>query len=309
MKRILSLILALMLVLSVCCSCSAQKRQDDNILLVTSFYPIYIFTLNIVEGIEEITVECMAEQNTGCLHDYQLLSRDARLIADADAFVINGAGMEIFLEDIYHSDNTLKVIDSSENVELIENCDKAHSEHEEEKEHHGHNHSVNSHIWMSPKNAIIQVTNIADELKELYPQYEEKIESNKNSYIYRLNVLDEDLALKAEKLKNKNIITFHESYDYLAKEYSFSVIATVESQEGGEPSAKRLCELTEIIKENNVNVLFTEPDYKGSAATVLSNETDAEICVLNPVIKGEKSLLAYEAIMSENMDIILEAVS
>ena len=185
----------------MCCSCSTQKAQNDNILLVTSFYPIYLFTLNIVDGIEEITVECMAEQNTGCLHDYQLLSRDARLIADADAFIINGAGMETFLEDIYMNEQDLKVIDSSKNVDLLEACDDSHSEHEEE--HHGHNHSVNSHIWMSPKNAVVQVKNIADELKALYPQYEEKLERNKKNYIDRLIALDEELLLKSVELNDK----------------------------------------------------------------------------------------------------------
>ena len=36
-----------------------------------------------VNGIDEFAVECMAEQNVGCLHDYQILSKDARLISDA----------------------------------------------------------------------------------------------------------------------------------------------------------------------------------------------------------------------------------
>ena len=76
----------------------------------------------------------MAEQNTGCLHDYQLLSRDARLISDADVFIINGAGMETFLEDVYLSVEDLTVIDSSENVDLLENCDEHHEENHDE--HH-----------------------------------------------------------------------------------------------------------------------------------------------------------------------------
>ena len=82
MKKILSLILALVLMLSVFSSCASPKIQNDKILLVTSFYPVYIFTLNVVDGIDEIEVKCMAEQNTGCLHDYQILSRDAKLIAE-----------------------------------------------------------------------------------------------------------------------------------------------------------------------------------------------------------------------------------
>lgn len=307
MKKILSSVLVLILIVSVCCSCTTPPIQNDNILLVTSFYPIYIFTLNIVNGIDEINVSCMAEQNTGCLHDYQILSRDAKLIADADVFIINGAGMETFLEDVYMSNENLRVIDSSEGVALIENCDEHHENHNEET-HHDHNHSVNSHIWMSPENAKIQVENIAESLKSFYPQYKDTIEENEKNYINRLTVLNEELTEKTKAMKNENIITFHESYDYLASEYGFNVIATVESHEGGEPSAKGLAELVDVIEEHNVNVLFTEPDYKGSSATILSSETGAEICTLNPVIRGEQTLTAYEDIMRENIEIILKAV-
>ena len=307
MKKILSSVLVLILIVSVCCSCTTPPIQNDNILLVTSFYPIYIFTLNIVNGIDEINVSCMAEQNTGCLHDYQILSRDAKLIADADVFIINGAGMETFLEDVYMSNENLRVIDSSEGVALIENCDEHHENHNEES-HHDHNHSVNSPIWMSPENAKIQVKNIAESLKSFYPQYKDTIEENEKNYINRLTVLNEELTEKTKAIKNENIITFHESYDYLASEYGFNVIATVESHEGGEPSAKGLAELVDVIEEHNVNVLFTEPDYKGSSATILSSETGAEICTLNPVIRGEQTLTAYEDIMRENIEIILKAV-
>ena len=307
MKRILSLMLMVVLVLSVCCSCTTPPITNDKILLVTSFYPIYIFTLNIVEGIDEINVSCMAEQNTGCLHDYQILSRDAKLIADADVFIINGAGMEAFLEDVYMSNENLRVVDSSEGVRLIENCDEHHENHNEET-HHDHNHSVNSHIWMSPENAKIQVNNIAESLESFYPQYKSEIEENKNDYINRLTKLSEELREKAKTLKNENIITFHESYDYLASEYGFNVVATVESHEGSEPSAKGLAELVDTIEKHNVNVLFIEPDYKGSSAEILSNETGARILTLNPVIKGDVSLTAYEDIMRENLETILKAV-
>ena len=307
MKRILSLMLMVVLVLSVCCSCNTPPITNDNILLVTSFYPIYIFTLNIVDGIDEINVSCMAEQNTGCLHDYQILSRDAKLIADADVFIINGAGMEAFLEDVYMSNENLRVVDSSEGVRLIENCDEHHENHNEET-HHEHNHSVNSHIWMSPENAKIQVENIAEALASYYPQYKSEIEENKNDYINRLTKLSEELSEKARTLKNENIITFHESYDYLASEYGFNVVATVESHEGAQVSAKGLAQLVDIIEKHNVNVLFIEPDYKGSSAEILSNETGARVLTLNPVIKGEVSLTAYEDIMRENLETILKAV-
>ena len=304
MKRIIACVIALTLCVTACCSCVSEKTKNEKILLVASFYPVYIFTLNIVDGIDGITVECMAEQNVGCLHDYQILSKDARLISDSDAFIINGAGMEEFLEDVYMSVDAIKVIDSSKNIEVIEEC---HEEHHEENEHH--HHSVNSHIWMSVKNAIVQCENIADELAVMYPQYKEQLENNKIKYIKKLEALDGELEVEAQKIKGANIITFHESFDYLANDYSFNILAKVESHEGGEPSAKGLAELTEIIKQNNVKVLFVEPDYKGSAATILSNETGVKICMINPVINGKPSLAAYEDIMRENINSILKAVN
>ena len=209
MKRILTVVLMLALLVSMLCSCVSQQSEKTEILLVTSFYPVYIFTKNIVNGIDDIRVECMAEQNTGCLHDYQLLSRDARLISDADAFIINGAGMETFLEDVYMSVENLTVIDSSENVELLEFCESHNEENHEEHHHEEHNHSVNSHIWMSPNNAVIQVSNIADALSSMYPQYENDITKNKDSYIKTLKALSAELAESAKGLKGKNIITFH----------------------------------------------------------------------------------------------------
>ena len=309
MKRILSVLLTVVMLVSTLAGC-AIKAPTDDILLVTSFYPVYIFTSNIVLGIEGIDVKCMAEQNVGCLHDYQILSRDARLISDADMFIINGAGMEGFLEDIYLVEEELTIIDSSVNIEVLENCDEHHENHlHENEDHHNHNHSVNSHIWVSPVNAIVQVNNIAERLSEIYPQYKEQIEKNRASYTTRLENLHKELTDSAVALKNKNIITFHESFDYLAKEYGFNVVATIQSHEGGEPSAKGLAELTGIIREYDVSVLFTEPDYKGSAATILCNETGIVLCELNPVIKGDMSLTSYEDIMRNNMKKISEVVS
>lgn len=303
MKRILACVLAVAMLITTLCSCGSEKEKSSEILLATSFYPVYIFTLNLVNGIDGISVECMAEQNTGCLHDYQILSKDARLISDAAAFIINGAGMEEFLEDVYSSEEELKVIDSSVGIELLESCD----EHHKEGEHH--HHAANSHIWMSVKNAIKQTENIANGLIALYPQFSVQIEKNKTEYVNRLKELDSLLAQKTAALKGENIITFHEAYDYLARDYSLNVIAKVESHEGGEPSAKKLAELTTLIKSKNVRLLFVEQSYKGSAATILSNETDVKICTLNPVTEGVGELTAYEAIMLENIEVILKAVS
>ena len=74
---------------------SCVLAEDVNI--VASFYPVYIFAQNILKDIPGVSLSCMTAPSTGCLHDYQLLTGDMRLLARADALLINGAGMESFL--------------------------------------------------------------------------------------------------------------------------------------------------------------------------------------------------------------------
>lgn len=278
--------------------CAAVKKEDNKKLIAVSFYPVYVFTLNITDGIEALKVECMAEQNTGCLHDYTLTAEDARLISDCSAFVINGAGMEEFLDDVHELSEKAVLVDSSNGIELI--CP-----HEEEEHHeHDHAHSENSHIWMSVSNAILQVENICQGLSAAFPEYEEELRANASEYIKRLNVLQKEMAQAGASLEGCRVITFHDAYAYLAQELGFEIFETIETHEGGEPSARRLAQLADEIKLNNIKVLITEPEYSGSAADVLAQETGAQVYVLNPVLKGEKIKTAYEDVMRNNLEIL-----
>lgn len=295
------MILVLSLLFTAGCGAAVTDNSTDSVIAV-SFYPIYIFTANLVEGIDGLTVTCMAEQSSGCLHDYTLTAKDAKLLSDAEVFVINGAGLEGFLSDVTETTEDLFVIDSSEGIELI--CS-----HHHEDEHHGHNHENNSHIWLSVENAKKQVLNIKNGLVEIYPQHEGQLEENYESYLQRLNELSEELELTYEKARGEKIITFHGAYEYMADESGLEIIECIESDEGGEPSAQKLAHLCDVIPQENIRALFVEPDYNGSAAQILAAETGVKIYVLNPVTRGEDSLSAYEDIMKENIQTIIKAVS
>ncbi len=283
----------------------APETGENVDVIATSFYPVYIFTANLVEGIEGVEVRCIAQQSTGCLHDYTLTARDARLLSDATVLVINGAGMETFMEDLSESVAELPVIDSSLGIELI--CSHGHEENDTEE--HSHHHENNSHVWLSVENAKKQVTNIKDGLVEIYPQFESQITDNYDAYMGRLNELGVELESAYKTASGEKVITFHAAYEYLAAESGIEVVECIESDEGGEPSAKELTHLCRIINENQIKALFIEPNYSGSAADILANETGAKVYILNPVTSGEATLTAYEDIMRENIQIILKAVS
>lgn len=294
MKKFISVILCF----SILFLCGCTASTENNKLIAVSFYPVYIFTINLTDGIDDLSVERIAEQNTGCLHDYTVTAKDAKLLSDCTVFVINGAGMEGFVEDLYSTVEDLCVIDSSKGIEVLCSGNEHHHEHHE---HHGHDHSQNSHIWMSVGNAIVQVENICKGLVQAFPEYAEQLEQNKSEYIERLSVLQSEIDSVKEQTKGKNVVAFHNAYEYLAIDMGFNIFTTVEGDEGSEPSAKELAQLADEITENNISALFIEPYYEGSAAEILKNETEAQIYVLNPVTSGENSKTAYEEIMRENI--------
>ena len=285
------------------CTGNAPENKNNKTIVATSFYPVYIFTLNLLNGIEDVSVECMAEQSVGCLHDYTLTAKDAKLLSDAKVLVINGAGMESFLEDAFESVENLNVIDSSVNIDVV--CKEEHNHEEQDEDHH---HHENSHIWLSLGNAEVQVENIRNGLIKEFPQYENEIKENYSDYIKRLDALEEERKSILLKTNDIKIISFHGAYEYLAQDLGFGICHTIESDEGYEPSAKELAVLSKKIKDENIKALFVDPNYSGSAAEILGRETNTEFYVVNPIISGEETLTAYEDIMKENYKTILKAV-
>lgn len=97
--------------------------------VVTSFYPMYIAALNIVDGVEGVRLENLSEPQTGCLHDFQLTPEDMKLLSTADVFVINGGGIESFMSDVAKAYPKLDVVEACEDVALLSE-DDADSDHD-----------------------------------------------------------------------------------------------------------------------------------------------------------------------------------
>ena len=92
MKKLIAIILAAFLLTSAFASAET---------VVTSFYPIHLFARNLLDGIDDVELASLAEPTSGCLHDYQLQTGDMKTLARADVFLINGAGMEGYLEGVF----------------------------------------------------------------------------------------------------------------------------------------------------------------------------------------------------------------
>ena len=295
--KILSLLLLVLSVALVGCGGtdkSAEKKTAEPFRIVTSFYPMYVATINITDGVDGVEVYNMTKPQTGCLHDYQLMTEDMKTLEKADAFVINGAGMEDFMDKVTEQQKKLKVIDASRGIALI---------HDEEGD--------NPHVWLSVTDAITQVRNIADQLKEADPSHAAQYEKNAAAYIEKLTALKTEMHAALDNVPHKDVVTFHEAFPYFAKEFHLNIIGVVEREPGTEPTPTELQETIEQVNSLPSKVLFTEPQYSPAAAETIARETGAKIYTLDPVVTGEATPAAKNAYidtMKKNMKTLQEAL-
>ena len=289
------LLASLCLLLTGCGSTNtAGGGKDGSFHIVTSFYPMYVATINITQGVDGVTVTNMTKPQTGCLHDYQLMTEDMKTLEKADAFVINGAGMESFLDKVVNQQKNLKIIDASKGIELLKDGDEE-----------------NPHVWLSVTDAILQVKNIAEQLKAADPKHADAYEKNAAAYIKKLEALKAEMHAELDTVPNKDIVTFHEAFPYFAKEFGLNIISVVEREPGTEPTPAELQETIEQVKKLPVKVLFTEPQYSPSAAETIARETGAKIYTLDPVVTGEandEAINAYIDTMKKNMKTLKTAL-
>ncbi|MBR2579296.1 MAG: zinc ABC transporter substrate-binding protein [Clostridia bacterium] len=287
---------------------SGCGKKESSVNFVTSCYPVHIIAMNIADGVDDVEIKKMSENHSGCLHDFQLQTKDLKNIEKSSAFIINGAGMENFLDKITEENQEIKIIDSSKGIALIEE-EHDHDECEDEDCCHDYHSGSNPHIWLSPENYIVQIKNICEGMKFADPKNAEKYEQNADIYINKIRDLKIKMHDKLQKFEGQNIITFHNAFPYFAKEFSINILGVINHEPGEEPSAKEILETVSTIKQNDIKAIFTEPQYVDNAAKTISNETGVQIYTLDPCVTGSNDKNAYINTMEKNLEILKIAFS
>lgn len=306
-KKFFSIIVACLTSISLLLTaCTGGGSAQKGARIVTSFYPVYVLTLNLTDGIEGLTVANMTQTRGGCLHDYQLLPGDMRLLSTAELFVINGSGLETFLDMLTGQLPDLTICDSSSGASILSGEGDAHEHGEGEA--HGHDHGDNAHIWLSIDNAMVQVQNISDALIETFPQYRERLESNTADYLARLKSLKAEIHTLLAPYQGEHVVSFHEGFDYLMAEFGLSIAHEVETHDGAQPSARELAHVTREVEAEGIHLLAIDADEPPVSAEVLARETGAVICPLYTIVSGDGNKYSYENAMRHNAQAVAEVL-
>ena len=266
-------------------------RADEPLRVVTSFYPVYVAMLNVSAGVPGVEVHNLTSPHIGCLHDYQLTAGDVRQLADADLLLANGAGMETFLGKVKEQSPSLRVVEVSEGIPLMDG---------------------NPHVWVSFEGASRQVDNIAEALALASPEKADTFRANAETYKAALAALDEKMKSSLAPYAGTPIVTFHEAFPYFARDFKLDLVGVIAREPGTEPSARELADTISLVRERKVKALFAEPQFPDKSAQVISRETGVKVYELDPVVTGpsepSEARGAYLRAMEKNLGVLQEAL-
>lgn len=311
---------------------SGASAAEPKVRVLATTYPVYLLTKAVAQSSPDVQVDLLIPAQTGCPHDYALTPRDMQKLANARIVVINGLGLEAFLQKPLATAGKITVIDSSTGINAIAedhdeeqhdahgSADKAHKEdhdhaavakgHDHDHGHghdHGHDHGgVNPHAFASPMQAAVMARNIGRGLAAAEPVAAKNCPEAAEAYAAKLETVGKRLAAVGANATNKNVVALHDGMAYLVRDAGLNLVDVIQEDEEAQPSAARLLELVKKIKESKPVVLIGEPQYSEKPVRALSAETGVPAVQLDSLASGPANspLDHYETVMDKNCAIL-----
>ena len=310
-KRIIPLLLALALVLTGCGGGSSTDTDNARLRVVTTTYPIYLFASALTRDVDGVVVERLDTGSTSCLHDYTLSVNDMKKLAHAQVIALNGAGLEDFMDDALATSEAA-VIDCDEGVDLLPALTSHDVEDGHDHDHEGHTHDgVDPHYWMDPRRAVQMVENLAGGLSQADPDHADDYAQAAQRCAQQLSGWAEELdGLFADARRRgvdiPGLITFHDGFQYFAAAYDLPLLASIEEEAGSEASAKEIVEITDLVKEKGIPVIFTEVNGSDATAQAIHRETGCAVEQLTMIMDGPDDQLEnyYDALLANAKAVI-----
>lgn len=271
---------------------------DSLKTLYTSFYPIYFLADSLVWDQANLVNIVPSGWEP---HDFEPSLKQVWEMQKADLIVLNWLGMESYEEKLISSVWTGKVIMLSEELQnLIKLEEENHEEESHEEESHWHDHGdTDPHTWLSPKSYLQMAEVLSKELEKKW--------FKPNTHVLEsLKTLDAHYETTLKNCTQKQIVTSHDAFRYLARDYWFEEHPIFGISPEEEPSAKDIADTIDLIKKQKLTAIFTEEFVSPKFANTIKKESGVQVLTLHPLetltTQEELEKKDYISIMNENLE-------
>ncbi|MFZ5966991.1 MAG: metal ABC transporter substrate-binding protein [Bacillota bacterium] len=316
--RIVCILMTLMLLVAAGCSKETNQRpqsqtEEKRLIVYTTIYPMYDFAQKI--GGDKVDVRLMIPPGAEP-HDWEPTAKLMAALEEADVLIYNGVEIEPWIDKVLGSlsNKNIVIVEASEDIELIKFEEHAHEDNEEEQlaEEEDDHGEYDPHVWLDPTNAAKEAENIMNAFIKADEDNKELYEANYQAFKEKIAALDQKYQQELRDVKRKEIVVAHAAFGYLTHKYGLEQISINGLSPQEEPSAAKLAEIAEEVKEHEIKYIFFETLTSPKLSQVLAEETGAKTAVLNPIdglteeeMKAGKD---YFAVMEENLHTLKTAL-
>jgi zinc transport system substrate-binding protein len=271
----------------VLAGCKPKANTNTRPLVIASFYPLYDFARHLCGT--NIDVVCLVPPGADP-HGVEATPTMVKKVAQADAVVMLGLGMDVWLDRIARNASRAKRIVVTDGMStrpmgaaaLAEfAADHAHDHPPHDHEHHGAE-DIDPHVWLDPVRAAQIVQRLSAELQAIYPAHAAVIAANAERLGTELQQLDADFTAATASLTRRDIVTFHGAFGYLFDRYGLKTVGVVELFPGDQPSAAYLRALVDLMNKAGLKTIFAEPQLPDAPARIIAREIGGQIERLDP---------------------------
>jgi zinc transport system substrate-binding protein len=268
-----TLVIILTSILFACGSQKNKNKDDEKPVVTVSILPLKTFVEEIAGNDFEINVLLPPGASPA---DFTMIPSQLKDIARSEVwFRIGYIGFEYSWRDkIEQANRNMKVVNLSEGLDLITDEYLPSGE----KSSTG---GINPHTWLSPTLVKQMAGRITEELLLLNPEKKSEYQANLARFVEKIDELDAEIRDKLKNFEGRQIILFHPSLSYFAREYG--LIQYSLEPGGKEPTPHRMAELVDFAKKENIRVIYIQSDLDRSQASVFAEEIDGEIVEMWPL--------------------------
>ncbi|MDM7939890.1 MAG: zinc ABC transporter substrate-binding protein [Methanothrix sp.] len=261
----LSILVVIALAALLCGCVSPEELPSGKINVVTTIAPQRELIKSVGKDFVNITVLVPPGAEP---HTFEPTPSQMRAVADADLYIMNGAGLEFWMDRLLQVNKKMVVVDTSKGIDLVwESGGEA-----------------DPHIWLSLRNAVVQLDNIYQGLVQVDPDNKDFYLKNKEEYVQKLQSLDAELNQSFSTAHRKIFVVHHPAWTYFARDYNLEQVPLMENEK--EPGPKYLGEVIDLARKNNITAIFVEPEFNPKAAEVIAKEMNARIIDLDPLAEN-----------------------
>ncbi len=295
---------------------TVSGAQAEDLRVVTTIKPVHALASQVLDGIAtpKLLIEGAASP-----HVFALKPSDAEAVHHAHLFVRIGPWIEPFTEKIVaslpSSVHVLTVM-QADGLELLglrgSGAFEGHNHNEDHDDHDHHDNdeeksalstAADPHIWLDPENAAAIVRALVNALQRIAPQHKILLEKNGTAALARLEALKTELEAKLGPVKSARFIVFHDAFQYFEKRFGLQAAGAITLHPEAPPSAKRLREIRQKIKQSGARCVFSEPQFNARRITTVVEGINARTGVLDPIgFDVPSGPNAYETMMHKLAD-------